>query len=147
MAQTTGATSHAPPPPAARGSSGGGWASGLVLFAGVMMVANGILGLFEGVVAVAKQHVYVSTPNYVFRFTLYSWGWVHIVVSALVLIVGLGVIAGQAWARATGIFIVALSLLANFMFLPYYPFWSLIVLAIDVFVLWALCTYHPQPRR
>ncbi|WP_241968162.1 hypothetical protein [Streptomyces sp. ICBB 8177] len=146
MAQTTGPTSHAPPP--APRSTTGGSAAGLVLFAGVMMVANGILGIFEGVVAVAKQHVYVATPNYAFKLSLYSWGWVHIVVSALVLIVGLGVIAGQAWARAVGIVIVALSLLANFMFLPYYPFWSLIVLAIDIFVLWALCTYHPhrQPR-
>jgi hypothetical protein len=140
MAQATGRSGAMPPSSTThRGYSPGiGW----VLFAGVMMVANGILSIFEGAVGVARDNVYAVTPNYTFKFDLTSWGWIHIAVGALVALIGLGVIAGKTWARYAGIFVVALSLFANFMFLPYYPLWALVVIAIDVFVLWALCTYR-----
>ena len=143
MAQATGrsATMNPPPPSAGHGVRSP-WAAGLVLFAGVMMVANGVLSVFEGAVGVSKDAVYATTPNYAYRFDVTSWGWVHIALGAVVLLTGLGVIAGRAWARYLGILFVSLTLLANFMFLPYYPLWALVVIAIDVFVLWALCVYR-----
>jgi hypothetical protein len=144
MAQATGRSGAIPPSSTTRHgyTPGIGW----VLFAGVMMVANGILSIFEGAVGVARDGVYASTANYTFKFDLTAWGWIHIAVGALVLLIGLGVIAGQRWARYAGIVVVSLSLFANFMFLPYYPLWALVVIAIDVFVLWALCTYRrPGP--
>ncbi len=147
MAQATGrSATMTPPPPASTGRGRSPWAAGFVLFAGVMMVANGILSIFEGAVGVAKDKVYTTTPNYVYKFDLTSWGWIHIALGAAVVLVGLGVIAGQTWARYLGIFLVALSLFANFMFLPYFPLWALVVIAIDVFVLWALCVYRREPR-
>lgn len=143
MAQATGRSSTMTPPPSSgnRGTTSP-WAAGLVLFAGVMMVANGILSVFEGAVAVARHGIYASTPNYVYKFDLTSWGWIHIALGAMVALVGLGVIGGRTWARFLGILLVSLSLFANFMFLPYYPLWAIVLIAIDVFVLWALCTYR-----
>jgi hypothetical protein len=143
MAQATGRSGTAPP----SSSTGRGYTPGVgwVLFAGVMMVANGILSIFEGAVGVSKDRVYATTPNYTFKFNLTSWGWIHIALGALVAIIGLGVIGGRTWARYCGIFVVALSLFANFMFVPYYPLWAIVVIAIDVFVLWALCAYRRDP--
>ena len=137
MAQAT-RRAGATPPTSATGhgyTPGVGW----VLFAGVMMVANGILSIFEGAVGVAQDRVYAAIPDYTYKFDLTSWGWIHIALGALVALIGFGVIAGRRWARYAGIVVVALSLFANFMFLPYYPLWALVVIAIDVFVLWALC--------
>jgi hypothetical protein len=140
MAQATGRSGAIPP----TSTTGRGYTPGMgwVLFAGVMMVANGILSIFEGAVGVARDGVYAATGNYTYKFDLTAWGWIHIAIGALVLLIGLGVIAGQRWARYAGIVVVAISLFANFLFLPYYPLWAMVVIAIDVFVLWALCAWR-----
>jgi uncharacterized membrane protein len=116
------------------------WASGLALFAGIMMVMSGILDFFSGIMAAAHNDIYVSTPNYAFKFNTATWGWIHIVLGALLVVVGVGVLMGKSWARMTGIFVVALAGMGNFLSIPYYPLWALALLAIDVFVIWGLAT-------
>jgi len=118
------------------------WVTGLVLFAGVMMMVTGILEVFQGIMAIAEDDVFVATPKYVFQFDLTSWGWIHLIIGVLVAVTGFGVMRGATWARFVGIFLTSLSMLGNFLSLPYYPLWSLVVLAIDVFVIWALCVYR-----
>jgi hypothetical protein len=72
-------------------------------------------------------------------------GVIHLLVGLLVLFAGVAVMSGQTWARVFGIILAGLSALAaNFMFIPYYPFWSLLIIALDVFVIWALAVYHPK---
>jgi hypothetical protein len=127
------------------GSSHGGWVTGGTVFAGVLMIVNGVLGVLQGITGIAKNHVYVHTANYVYRFNLTSWGWIHLVIGALLALVGFGVLSGQAWARWVGVGLAGISLIAQFLFLPYYPLWSLVAIAIDVFVIWALAT--PRSRH
>jgi hypothetical protein len=79
-----------------------------------------------------------------FQFDVTTWGWIHLLVGLLVLFAGIAVMSGQTWARAIGIILAGLSALANFVFIPYYPFWSLLIIALDVFVIWALAVYHPE---
>jgi hypothetical protein len=119
-----------------------GWVTGLVLFAGVVMLVNGLLDLFQGIVAVAQDDLIVTTPQYVFRFDLTSWGWIHIVLGLILALVGLCVLRGMAWARYTGIAVASLSAIFSFLWLPYYPVWGLVVIALDVFVIWALAVYR-----
>jgi hypothetical protein len=126
-----------------RGTQTGGgspWATGLSLFAGVMMAMSGLLDVFYGIMAAAKDNVIVNAPNYVFRFNVTTWGWIHIILGALVALIGFGVLAGKGWARGAGIGIVALAAIGNFLSIPYYPFWSLVLLAIEIFIIWALAT-------
>ncbi|MFE0463842.1 hypothetical protein ACFW1A_31765 [Kitasatospora sp. NPDC058965] len=131
--------------PSRTGNSG--WVTGLVLFAGVMMMVTGLLDLFQGIVAVAKDDLIVTTPNYVFRFNLTSWGWIHIVLGALVAVSGFFVLKGAAWARFVAIALAGLSVIAAFLWLPYYPIWNIVVIALDVFVIWALCVFHKDPEE
>ncbi|MFJ5923965.1 hypothetical protein ACIQF6_15345 [Kitasatospora sp. NPDC092948] len=114
----------------------------MVLFAGVLMLVGGLLELFRGIMAVARDDIFVTTPRYVFKFDLTSWGWIHVVVGALVALTGIFVIRGVVWARMVGVVIVSISVLDSFLAIPYYPLWSLVVIALDVFVIWALCAYH-----
>ncbi|MEU9126628.1 hypothetical protein AB0D08_00700 [Kitasatospora sp. NPDC048540] len=121
------------------------WVTGLVLFAAVMLLVNGILEIFQGIMAIADDDLFVTTPRYVFRLDLTSWGWIHLVLGVLITLTGLGLLRAATWARIGGIFFASLSAIAAFLSLPYYPLWSLVLLAIDVFVIWALCVYHKEP--
>ncbi len=119
-----------------------GWVVGLSLFAGILMMITGLFNAMEGVVALARNEVYAITPRYIFAFDLTTWGWIQVILGILVLAAGVGVITGQLWGRVVGIMIATLTMLANFAFIPYYPIWSLLIIALNVFVIWALCVYN-----
>ncbi len=125
----------------AHGADTAGWVVGLSLFAGIMMIITGLVNAMEGVVALARNEVYAITPRYIFAFDLTTWGWIQIILGIIVLAAGVGVITGQLWGRVVGITIATLTMLANFAFIPYYPIWSLVIIALNVFVIWALCVY------
>jgi len=132
--------SRSPSPPAH--SSPSGWAVGLSLFAGILMIIGGVFNAMEGIVALVRNEIYVATPRYLFAFDLTTWGWIQLILGIVVAIAGFGVITGQLWGRVVGIALAALSMLANFAFIPYYPLWSLSIIALNVFVIWALCVYN-----
>ena len=61
---------------------------------------------------------------------------------------GWGLLSGRTWARTVAIFLAVLSALSNFLFIPYYPFWSLLIITLDVFVIWAVAaTAAPCANR
>ena len=120
------------------------WATGLALFAGTLMIIGGIFQALSGVAALFRNGIYVVGLNYLFAFNFTAWGWIHLVIGVLVALAGAAVLSGQLWGRVIGIGIVTLSMIANFLFIPYYPFWSLLIIALDVFVIWALCSYDRQ---
>jgi hypothetical protein len=115
-------------------------AAGVSLFGGILMATAGLFQFLEGLAAVRNDKVLVSTEQYLYKFDTTAWGWIHLIIGAVGVAVGVAIIASQPWAFFVGMFVLALSLIAQFMFLPYYPLWALVVIAIDVAVMWALCT-------
>ncbi|MFD4630709.1 hypothetical protein ACFVYR_24740 [Streptomyces sp. NPDC058284] len=115
------------------------WAAGGTMFAGVLMLVNGILGIFEGIAGIAKDDVYERIGDYVYKFNLTTWGWIHLVLGILVAVVGWGILKGASWAKGSGVALAALAIVAQFLWLPYTPVWALISIALGVFVIWALC--------
>ena len=130
----------AQPPPAHR-SPPANWVIGLSLFPGVMMILAGVFNAMEGLVALARNEIYVAGPRYIFAFDLTTWGWIHLILGIGVAAAGFALMSGRLFGRMVGIAIAALSMLANFLFIPYYPVWSLLIIALNVFVIWALCVY------
>jgi hypothetical protein len=118
------------------------WATGLVLFAGVVMMVAGVWHALAGIGALLDDEVYVATPGYVYSFDLTRWGWIHLLLRIVVAAAGFAVVMGMTWARVVGIALASLSMVANFMFVPYYPLWSLLIIALDIAVIWALITYR-----
>ncbi|MER6124588.1 hypothetical protein ABT173_18440 [Streptomyces sp. NPDC001795] len=114
-------------------------ATGLTLFAAVMLFISGVLAIFRGIMAIARDNVFVSTPNYVFKFNLTGWGWIHLVLGALAVVVSIGLFTVATWARVLGVTIASLLIIANFLSIPYYPVWSLTLIALYAFIIWALC--------
>jgi hypothetical protein len=113
-------------------------------FAGTMLIMVSLFQILQGIAAVAADDVYVTGIEYVYQLDVTSWGWVHIVIGAIALATGIGVLAGQAWAYMVGIVLAIVASITNFAFLPYYPIWSMIVIAFNVAVVWALCTLLAQ---
>ena len=122
------------------GSTSTSFASGLALFAGVMMVVSGVFQFFEGIVAVADDSFFLSTENYTFEIDVTTWGWMHMFAGVVVALVGIGVIAGNLLARILALIVIAFVMVGHFLFLPYYPFWALLLIAFDVLIVWALAT-------
>jgi hypothetical protein len=118
-----------------------GWGVGFVVFAGVLMIMLGVFHALEGLTAILQDKFFVSTPNYLITVDVTSWGWIHLIGGAIVAVAGFFVFSGALWARAVGIVLAVLSAIANFLFIPYYPFWSLLMIAVDVFVIWALAAH------
>jgi len=115
------------------------WGVGGSYFAGAIMATVGILQFFEGLVALIDgKKFYVTTANYSFEFTNTAWGWIHLILGAVIAISGFLIFTGNVLARAVGIALAALSTLANFLWLPYYPFWALVVIGINILVIWSL---------
>ncbi|HEY2868695.1 MAG TPA: hypothetical protein VGJ11_04265 [Gaiellales bacterium] len=115
-----------------------GWAVGGAVFAGASMLLVGVFHFIEGLVAIINDNFFVVGAHYTFNLDTTAWGWIHLIIGAVILLVGLALLAGQSWAFYTGILLALLSAVANFFFIPYYPVWSIVVIAIDVFVVWSL---------
>ena len=104
------------------------------------MIVGGIFQFLAGLVALFRNEVYVVGLNYVYSFDVTTWGWIHLIVGIVVAIAGAAVLTGKIWGRVVGVGLAVISMLTNFMFIPYYPLWSLLIIALDVFVIWALCS-------
>jgi hypothetical protein len=121
-------------------STSGMVALGVSAFAGVMLATVGIFQVLQGISAIAEDSIYVTGVKYVYELDVTTWGWIHLVLGVIALVVGIGVLAGQVWGQMAGIPIAVIGAIASFAFLPYNPLWALVVLAFNVFVIWALCT-------
>jgi hypothetical protein len=117
------------------------------MFAAIMMIMVGIFQALQGLIAIFENEFYVTTRNYLFQFDATTWGWIHLLIGLVVAFAGYGLLSGRTWARAAAIALAVLSAISNFLFIPYYPFWSLLIIALDVFVIWAVAAHGGDLRE
>ncbi|MFF5314679.1 DUF7144 family membrane protein [Streptomyces massasporeus] len=115
------------------------WATGLTAFAAVMLFLVGLLDLFRGIMAIAEDDIFVTTRNYVFEYDLTGWGWIHLALGVVAMVVSAGLLKTAMWARVVGVAIAGLVIIANFLSLPQYPVWSIVMITLSGFIIWALC--------
>jgi hypothetical protein len=141
-------TEEAYPSSVARpGREASGMAVGFILFAAIMMLMVGVFQALQGLVGIFENEFYVQTRNYLFQFDATTWGWIHLVLGLLVAFAGWGLLSGRTWARTVAITLAVLSAIANFLFIPYYPFWSLLIITLDIFVIWAVAAHGGELRE
>ena len=121
-------------------------AGGVTLFAGTALATVGFFQFFEGLSAVLNDNVYVRTRDYAYQFDITTWGWIHLVVGVIAVLVGIGTLLDRDLAYIMGVMIAALSALTNFLFIPWYPVWAIVIIAFDVAVIWALCVRLNEHR-
>jgi hypothetical protein len=115
-----------------------GWAVGGLAFAATIMLMVGTFQAIAGLAAIFENEFYVVTPNYAFDLDVTAWGWIHLILGIVVAFAGWALFARKPWAGVTALVLAVLSAIANFFFIPYYPFWSLLMIALAVWVIWSL---------
>jgi hypothetical protein len=118
-----------------------GWAVGWAAFAGVMLILLGIMDFIQGLVAVVNDEFYVVAGDWVVKFDVTTWGWIHIILGIVLVASGFGIFSGNVAARTVGVIAAGLAMIANFAWLPYYPVWSIILIAICAAIIWALTAH------
>ena len=116
-----------------------------VVFAAVVMAVSGILSILQGAAAIARNAPYASGLHYAYRFDVSAWGWIHLLFGAALVVIAVCLLSGMAWARWAGVLFAATTMALQFIFLPYYPAWALIAIALDVIILWALLIHASEP--
>jgi hypothetical protein len=128
------------PASSAAGRHAEGHGYGLVLFAAILLLVVGFFNMLYGIAAIANSHVLVANAHYVIG-DLRAWGWVTLIISVLQLAAAGGILAGNQLARWFAVALVGLNAIAMMFFIPAYPFWALVIIAVDVVALYGLCAY------
>jgi hypothetical protein len=121
-------------------AEGQGHGYGLVLFASVLLVVVGCFNLIYGIAAIANSHVLVAHAHYVFA-NQRTWGWITLIIGVVQLLAAAGVLAGNQLARWFAVVVLGLNAIDMMFFIPAYPFWALMIIAVDVVALYGLCAY------
>lgn len=121
-----------------------GVAMGLTALAGVMLMLSGLWTFFAGLAAIIRGAFFVVIPNYAFNMSVSGWGWSHLILGIVVFAAGLGLFTDQMWARIAAVVLACFSAVWNFIYLPFTPVWSIVVIALDVFVIWAIMSPRHQ---
>jgi hypothetical protein len=123
-----------------------GWV-GWIWFAALMMILTGAFNIIYGLVAILRNTFFLETPNNTLLFNLSAWGWIHLILGILLVLAGFAVIAGQAWGRAVAIVLAMVNAITQMMLFSAYPWWSLLTIAIDVLVIYALIVHGRESEE
>jgi hypothetical protein len=118
-----------------------GGAVALTTFASIMLMIAGAFQFFAGIAALLKDEYFVIGEEYAFKFDATTWGWIHLLIGVILFLAGLALLQGAVWARTLVVIIASLSALANFIWLPYQPWWSVIIITLNVFIIWAITAH------
>ena len=110
------------------------------MFACIVLLVVGFFNIIEGIAAIANSHVFVANAHYVFA-NLRTWGWITLIIGVLQLLAAGGIVTGNQLARWFAVAVVGLNAIDMMFFIPAYPFWALVIIAVDVVALYALCAY------
>lgn len=119
-------------------------AEGISIAAACMLLILAAVSILQGISALRDDELYIVGIDYVYEFDMTTWGWIHVGLGVLALLCGVGLVLGTAWGRYSALGIAALVIVANFLSLPYYPAWSMVIIALSVVVIWAVTTWQPQ---
>ena len=116
--------------------SAGAW-TGRIL-AGTLMIISGLLSFVVGLAAITKGGFFHFSATYPYHWSVHGWGWGQLILGIVVFAAGVCVFLGMLWARMLGVVLAVISAVGSFLFIPYQPFWSIIIIFIDGFMIWAL---------
>jgi hypothetical protein len=123
-----------------------GWV-GWIFFAAYLMIIAGILNAIQGFVAIVNDEWVVFGNRADVYLDLTQWGWVHLIVGIVVVLAGIGLFSGNVLARLIAALLAGVAIIVNFLWIPVYPVWALSIIAMSVFVIWALIAHGGELRE
>ena len=120
--------------------------SGWLSFAGIIAITVGLFNVIDGLAALLRQNYYLVTDQDILVFNYAAWGWIWLILGAVQIAIGAGILAGKVWARAAGVVLAVLAAIGHVAFLRAFPLWSLITIGLCVLLVHAL-TAPPRGAR
>ena len=118
-----------------------GW-TGWVRFAGVILIINGVFSGLLGLVALSGPDTYyLATPGALSIFDARGWGWWNFALGVFLILTSLALISGASWARVAAVVVAGVSAVVQVMLIPAQTWWSFIVIAIDVLIIYAVIAH------
>jgi hypothetical protein len=109
---------------------------------GALLLTSAILTFLVGVFALAADDLVVSGPGYEYTFQITGWGWANILTGMVLAAVAVALFLSATWARAAAIIVTCLAIVVTFLWMPYYPMGSVVLIALDVVVIWGVATWN-----
>jgi hypothetical protein len=110
--------------------------------AGSLLLTSGILTFLVGVFALSADDLVIAGPGYDYTFQLSGWGWTNILVGIVLSSMAVAVFVGATWARVATIIATCLAIVVTFLWMPYYPTGSIVLIALDVVAIWGVTTWN-----
>ena len=115
---------------------------GRVLFSAIVLGVAGIMRIFDAIWAFRYHGVLPENfEAAIFGHSLKTYGWVYLVVAAVLIACAVMVLSGSQVARWVGVAAGAIIAISAIWWMPYYPVWSLAYIAIGAVVIYALVVY------
>ncbi|QEU93313.1 DUF7144 family membrane protein [Streptomyces kanamyceticus] len=119
-----------------------------VVFSVCVLTIVGSYHVIAGFAAIIGDDFFRKPKDYAYALDVTAWGWLHLVSGMVVLAAAFTLLTGRLWARVVGVTVAGLSALESYFFAPFYPVWSVVMIALDVLVIWSLVRYaRPVSRR
>ena len=113
----------------------------LTTFASIILMIVGVFQSLAGLAAIVNDEKFIVGEDYLLKADTTAWGWVHLSLGLVLFLVGLGLLQGAVWARTIAVVLAALSAIANFLWLPVQPWWAIIMITLNIFIIWALTAH------
>lgn len=118
-----------------------GWAAGWATFAAAMLGLIGMFQILTGIAGLANDEFYLESPNFVFDFDATAWGWIHLLLGIILMASAVGIMVGNVAARTVGVIVALISAITNFGFIPMYPVYAIVMIAVNITVIWSLTAH------
>lgn len=118
-----------------------GGAVALTTFASVMLMIAGAFQFFAGLAAILNDDKMLVTEDYVISLDTTAWGWIHLLMGIILFFAGLSLLKGAVWARTVAVIVASVSAITAFVWLPAQPFWGLLIIVLDIFIIWAVTAH------
>ncbi|MEI2641665.1 MAG: hypothetical protein V9G10_04875 [Candidatus Nanopelagicales bacterium] len=122
-----------------------GW-TGWVVFAAVLMVVAGGIWAIQGLIAVFNDNLVIFGTEGAILLDVTGWGWIHIILGALLVLAGILVLRGNMFGRIIAVILAMLSIIVNFVWMPVYPVWAIVIITLDVFILYAVIIHGREMK-
>ena len=120
------------------------WWVGWVAFAAVMLMVTGLFNVITGFAGILEDEIYVTGARGALVFDVTAWGWIQFVLGIVMMATGAALSSGATWARLVAVVVVVLNLVAQLVVMPAYPFWAMLIIAVDVLVIWAIIVHGEE---
>lgn len=120
-----------------------GRGAGRAIFVSVLLMIGGVLNIIYGIAAIGNANFFENNTDFIIS-GLSTWGWFALILGILQVVASISLMGGGTYGRWFGMFAASLSAITSLLSIPAYPFWSLAIFALDLWIVYGLAVYGEE---